>query len=257
MDNWVILKKELSYYGFKLLENKKCSFIDENGNVKKCGVLSAIKKITKDIKEQKKLLFSLWQDVLKLLLEEKNDDIFYCDEKNKQLFLFSLKDLSKYLLCFEELDNSIFSNTISDSLNKDINSFTKSQIINLPDYKISIDWVTRLIQRLLYIRKILSYITKDKMEIIKLITKEARGISGPWSNLDLPMEERTYNFEEEELSGRSKDKKRQRRYTKSLRNYHSEGVGEGHYFREMRNEPFSWYERDWEDPYKHRSILVN
>jgi len=39
-------------------------------------------------------------------------------------------------------------------------------------------------------------------------------------------------------------------------NYNNDGrVGEGFYWRELRNEPFDWADRDWEDPYPSRHLL--
>ena len=254
MDNWLILTKELNYYGIDLIKGKRCRFRDSKGNVNTCGIIKSIKILNKYIKEQKKVLLSSWEDLEKLLDKKDNEDSL-CDTKMVNLFIHSLKDLSKYLLCFEGMEQSRFFYIIENVLNRDIQSFNKNQINTLPDYKIIIDWTTRLIQRLLYIRKLLIFVSLGQRGIAKNVAKEARGISGPWANLDLPMEERAYPFEDEELTGRDKDKERQRRYTKGMENYHEPGVGEGHYWREIRNEPFSWWDRADEDPYPHRALL--
>ena len=254
MDNWTTLEKELNYYGIDIVKGKRCKFKDKNGVVNIHGIIKSIKILNKYIKDQKEILLSLWQK-LESLLEQTNSNNLLCDPKMINLFIHSLKDLSKYLLCFEGMENSRFFYVIENALSRDIKSFNKNQVKNLPDYKITIDWTTRLIQRLLYIRKLLIFVSLGQRGIAKNIAKEARGISGPWANLDLPMEERSYPFEDDELQGRDKDKERQRRYTKSLENYNKPGVGEGHYWREIRNEPFSWYDRTDEDPYPHRDFL--
>lgn len=254
MDTWLVLEKELDYYGIRLIGNKKCQFCNERGSFSSQGILKTIKEFIKEIKNQKKLLLSLWEDVSQLLQYKTNKSLI-CDEKMINLFIFSLKDLSKFLICFD-LDQSDFNKQINSALNRDINSFSREQILKLPDYKISIDWVHRNIHRLMYICKLLSYVSVGQESIAKYLMKNAKGVSGPWSNLDLPLRERVWPFEDDYLFGRSKDKKRQTRYRKGFENYNSsQFVGEGHYWRELRNEPFSWADRGTEDPYAHRSLL--
>ncbi|MCD6436255.1 MAG: hypothetical protein J7L15_07685, partial [Clostridiales bacterium] len=108
----------------------------------------------------------------------------------------------------------------------------------------------RLICRMQYVKKLLKFSSLGQKEINKKEIKIAKGISGPWANLDLPMEERVFDFGNEEMGGRVKDKQHQRRYMKSLRNKHNNNlVGEGHYWREIRNEPYSWNNRKDESPY--------
>ncbi|KKK64733.1 hypothetical protein LCGC14_2981220, partial [marine sediment metagenome] len=149
MDTWLVLEKELDYYGIRLIGNKKCQFCNERGSFSSQGILKTIKEFIKEIKNQKKLLLSLWEDVSQLLQYKTNKSLI-CDEKMINLFIFSLKDLSKFLICFD-LDQSDFNKQINSALNRDINSFSREQILKLPDYKISIDWVHRNIHRLMYI----------------------------------------------------------------------------------------------------------
>ena len=256
MNTWLILKKEISYYGIRLINDRECQLYDSKGSLQTQGIIKTLRQFKGEIKKQKKLFSSLWKEVVSLLMPENvNDEVLY-DDNMKNLFIFSLKDLYKFILCFEDLDGSELSEKISSFLNRDINSFTKEQIQKLPDYKISIDWVHRLINRLIYICKLLAVAATGRINVSQYTVKTARGISGPWSNLDLPMEERVYPFEEEEQRGRGKDKEYQRRYRKNLETYNSSGfVGEGHYWRELRNEPYSWYDRRDESPYPMRELL--
>jgi len=264
MDTWIILKKELSYYGIRVISGKRCQTYKADGSLKTQGIVRLIQRIGKQIEEQKKLLLFLWKEIVKLLQEKNENPDLILDTKLVDLFIFSLQDFSKFLLCFDETENSIFSKIIDSALNRDIKTFTSFQISKLSDYKISVDWIHRTISRLLYIRKMLAYaligqkkIIGKKLKVIK-VAKGGAGISGPWAHLDLPMEERVYPFrsEEDNVMGRSKEKKRQRRYVKNLQTYNSEGnVAEGHYWRELRNEPYSWYDRKSEEPYPHRYLL--
>jgi len=254
MDTWALLCRELQYNGITLLNYTKCQIGDESGQVKAQGVIRTIRDINKSIKQQKKILLSLWNEAV-FLLSKESYAAEILDERMVNLFLFSLKDMVKFLLCFEGAEKSKYYDIVFNSLNRDINSFSRQQIYNIPDYKISIDWVNRTICRLLYIANLLAFASMGTKRISKYDVKTARGISGPWAHLDLPMEERVFPFGDE-LQQRDKGKKGQRRYTKGLANYNNDGrVGEGHYWRELRNEPFSWFDRETEDPYPHRSLL--
>ncbi|HUS49402.1 MAG TPA: hypothetical protein VMZ91_04520, partial [Candidatus Paceibacterota bacterium] len=144
MNTWLILKKEISYYGIRLINDRECQLYDSKGSLQTQGIIKTLRQFKGEIKKQKKLFSSLWKEVVSLLIPENvNDEVLY-DDNMKNLFIFSLKDLYKFILCFEDLDGSELSEKISSFLNRDINSFTKEQIQKLPDYKISIDWVHRL-----------------------------------------------------------------------------------------------------------------
>jgi len=171
----------------------------------------------------------------------------------------------KYLLCFEGAEQSEYYKAVSTSLNRDISTFGRRQVYSLSDYKITIDWISRVISRLLYVSNLLAFasmgpkrVAKYDIKTAKGISydiKTAKGISGPWAHLDLPMEERVFPFGDE-VQNREKSKLQQRRFRKGLENYNNDGrVGEGHYWRELRNEPFSWFDRGSEDPYPSRSML--
>ncbi len=84
----------------------------------------------------------------------------------------------------------------------------------------------------------------------------AAGVAGPGSRLDLPLKERVFEFGTE-VGNRTKAKQKQRRYRKGLENYDSESFAEGHYWRELRNEPFAWSDRNFDDPYPGRNYLRN
>jgi hypothetical protein len=216
--------------------------------------MRTIREINGTIKEQKKILLDLWDDVA-AMLSEQNYSIEILDDRMTNLFLFSLKDMVKYLLCFEDSEQSKYYKIISSSLNRDINSFSKIQVYDIPDYKISIDWISRVISKLLYVSNLLAFAAMGPKKVSKYDIKTAKGISGPWAHLDLPMLERVFPFGDE-IQQRERGKQQQNRYTKGLSNYNNDGrVGEGHYWRELKNEPFSWFDRETEDPYPSRKML--
>lgn len=246
MDTWTLLAKELNYYGIKLINNKKCQLCDDNGDMLTQGTIKTIRLLNSYAKKQKKLLLELWGEVSDTLQEQLGTSEII-DNDMISLFIFSLKDFIKYLLCFDDAEKSKYYTLVSQALSKDINTFSKHQIYSIPDYKISIDWISRNISRLLYIANLLSLASMGQKRVSKL--KLAAGIAGPWSRLNLPMEERKFPFGFG-LRSREKGKQKQNRYMKGLSNYNNDGrVGEGHYWRELRNEPYDWMDRKFEDPY--------
>jgi len=258
-NTWDILNKELKYFGIKLIGNNKCQFYNKEEALRTFPVKKTIQNIEFNISNNIKLFSETWDNICNVLTNKENNHQCY-DQNLKKLFKFSLKELQKLLLAFEDMDNSNISKTIDNALNQDINSFSHQQIDTLSNYKISIDWIHRLIHLHKYLVSLLKLSCCGKDVISKKEIKLARGVSGPWANLDLPMLERVYSFESEDLrglKGRSRDKKYQRRYQKGLDNYNSEGVGEGHYWRELRNEPFLWSNRKTDSPYPGRNILMN
>ncbi len=67
MDTWVLLIKELNYYGIKLIDNKKCQIIDNDGDIKVQGVIKTIRTLNGKYKKQKKILLSLWNEEIQVL----------------------------------------------------------------------------------------------------------------------------------------------------------------------------------------------
>lgn len=258
MDTWKILNKELEYYGIHLIDDTTCECMMEDGQKSAQGIIRTIRMLKKSVQTHKKVLASLWDNACEVLSEIQPSEEQFHDNKIKKVFIFTLKDMSKFLLMFEELQGSYISRAIEQSLSRDINSFSAEQLSETIDYKISIDWISRTIQRLYYICNLLAFATIGKKKVSKYNIKMAKGISGPWANLDLPTLERVYPFEQEEQTGREKDKQMQRRYRKGFENYNNDGrCGEGHYWRELRNEPYSWYDNNSESPYPHRNLLWN
>ncbi len=254
MDTWTLLNKELKYHGIKLVDYTKCQICDDDGQTKTQGVIRTIREINGTVKEQKKILLSLWNEVI-YVLSKQSQGTEILDERMVNLFIFSLKDMIKYLLCFENSERSKYYKVVSSSLNRDINSFDKNQVDVIPDYKIAIDWVSRVISRLLYVANLLAFASMGPKRVAKYDIKTAKGISGPMAHLDLPLEERMFPFGDE-VQQREKGKQQQRRYQKGLEEYNGDKrVAEGHYWRELRNEPFSWFDRETEDPYPSRNLL--
>ena len=263
---WDILTKELAIFGIKLINSNLCE-CTESGKKLRIPIRYKLRLIRKSVCRNLTILKELWGDLCKIL---GNNDIVSSsaiDIRSTNLFISSIQGLVRfstfilddYIDYIKTMDIESIKLTLKKYLNRDINTIDKSVILLVPEYKISIDWIHRIIRQLIYISKLLKC-AMTGTEIVKSIPEKfARGVQGPWANLDLPMLERAFEWDdiEAETRGRDADIRKQRRYKMGLENYNGDGrVGEGFYWREIRNEPFSWYDRNTEDPYPGRSILT-
>jgi len=241
-----ILKKELLYHGINVIGNN----VIEVGNVKKNLDKYLFIDLEKDMSHNVDILKMLWREVVDILFaREKYPNV--SSNSEVELFIFSLKDMARFLEMFESLDKSSLKICLQKALNCDIIEYNYKQISAIPDYKISIDWIFRVTDRLCYIKNMLKSLKNANRKL-------ASGASGPWSNLDLPMLERVFSWDDVDAETRGKDRdiRRQQRYRKGFESYNNDGsVGEGHYWRELKNECFSWYDRKDEDPYYQRYVL--
>ena len=255
------IKKELRVYGLEITKDNLCK-VHKGSSAFTITIPKTISLLHTYIKKNTKLFNDLWEELSNLILGSSCTN-FIKDTKLINLFINSVKELYSFaqILCINtkkahgKLGKVGIFLGLSNLLNSDINQINKEMIDIVPEYKIAIDWVFRKNCQLSYIVNLLKALIKD-CENGKV--KTARGISGPWANLDLPMKERAFEWADidDEVRGREQDKQKQFRYRKGLEEYNNDGrVGEGHYWREIRNEPFSWYDRATESPYPSRSLL--
>lgn len=244
MTNWEILQKELSIYNIQFVDKDTC--IDLEANIKTTyGKLAG--KIKKDLKNESELFFEYMEKTLKMLYEgyPKEPEVGI-DEIRVKLFISSLKK-------FCELFNLISGKRIHDIyLSRDISEYSKEVIENLPDFLASLDLLYRSCSIKRYKIKLLRCIRAGENKTNKIKVKTAAGVNAPWGRLDLPLLERAFPYSdiEEEMQGKRDDIKRQHRYQKGFEAYNNDGrVGEGHYWREMRNEPFLYSDRFEDSPY--------
>lgn len=251
-----IAKKELALLGF-VISNDQIHIVADDGSERVSDIRSTVAMLSSEIKENKNLLAELLIQIRECLaahtVEEpvKDSDLI-------KIFIASIQNIGKFIDMFEQLDGSSVKKAVREALRKDCLSFSNQQMNKICDLQISLHWVHRLICRLRYARKLLLFYTKGDEGVTGKELKLARSVSGPWANLDLPMRERAWDWSEEEpnLRDRREDIRRQRRYKKGLENYNNDGrVGEGHYWREIANEPYSFWDRDHDSPYKTRTML--
>lgn len=245
-----IIKKELSIHNVT---------VQDNGNILIKGsnpvpVSHAIAVYKAKAKASCDVIQKLWDDV-KSTLEAGSVKKSSCPEGIDNMFIKAIQGLKKSLYMYPGLCNfNEINNSISKALCNDINNFSYNTMCRIIELKLAIEWVGHLLAKNLYIK---SLIASTRKCLSKNDTKEviAKGVHGPWSNLDLPMQERVFEWSgiDEEVRGRSRDIQKQQRYTMGLEDYDGP-CNEGFEWREIRNEPFLWG-KEGENPYPHRNLL--
>jgi hypothetical protein len=263
---WTILEKELPFYGITLINQEECAIVynGKNGRLPINKVLISLKNRMKNNGE---LFEKTWKELLQILDGHPKTQK---KEALDELLINSFINVSKDLYIFAEFITSNFSfidkslkfaicPKLKVLLETDYALFFKETILYIISYKIILDWIFKKMELLAYITSLLKLAKKGPRKLSNIKIKTARGISGPWANLDLPTLERVFPWEDiaEEMEGRRSDIRKQHRYRKGFEHYNDPygRVGEGHYFREIRNEPFSWSNRGTDSPYPSRNML--
>ena len=167
---------------------------------------------------------------------------------NNLLFLNAVK--KTYLFCnvFQELHDH--KNVIEQLLDSDILSADDHLVNSFVHEYITIHSLHRLILNEVYRQKLIRRIS--------ILTKKAQ-ISGPWANLDLPMQERKWSWDEGEdeyFKNRSDAKKSQVRYNpEEAGGSVNPKTGFYYVWQELRNAPYLFDDREDESPYPGRNSL--
>jgi hypothetical protein len=244
-----LLEKELSIHGIKVLPQ---GFIEVEG-MGKMPIQTAISAFKKKARNAYGIVSKLWTDLADTL-ESSVPSNSPPTEGIENIFVYAVQGLKRAVALypglsdFERVDAALCRTLCSDT--KSVSYKTMSKVI---EYKLAIEWVGHIISRNLYIRSMLVQfyaLRRKKPETV------AKGVHGPFSNLDLPMKERVFEWSEidEEVAGRDRDIKNQSRYKKGLEGYNDPSINEGQVWRELKNEPFLWG-KEGENPYPHRNTL--
>jgi hypothetical protein len=237
-----ILQKELAVHGISF----------EEGQVSYRGKPSSVGEIQKNLDDRlaknKKFLHRICREFYD---ELKNPTAGDADKQTRRMFVHAIK--SVYSIFSESKCPIPLVRAAYDIVNSDSGLFSAKFMSKVIDFHLGLQWLIHLIRRDHYTRHLVG-------KYLKLIARKrvsmARGFGGPWGRLDLPMEERVFEWSDvaEETAGRTGDKQRQRRYRMGLENTSDNWPNEGFYWREIRNEPFLWGDED-ENPYPHRNVL--
>ncbi len=261
--NWDILTKELALYGIKLKDNKNCS-VYYNRQFFDVSIIKVLSNLKKRIKQNGLIFEQLWRDLFVEAFSGKYVGTFTSPMEAK-LFISSVKSLfilAEFLETYFDFVDSNLQRTLCQKMkliaNRDYKDFPREIAISIIDFNLSIHWVFVTMKLLVYICDLLRAAMLGPDRISSLNIKIARSISGPWANLDLPMLERVFPYADiaEEMYGRGRDIRQQLRYKKGFEFYNDLYGRSGLYWREMRNEPFSWSDRKDESPYPNRELLM-
>lgn len=242
-----LLKKELAIHGI----------IVNGANLKTTKGVLPIGHAIALHKAKAKVAFSLteklWNEVSEILKEPspKNGK---SAEGIDNIFIHSLQGLKRMVYLFPGLTNfAQVEDSLCWALSRDINEFSYRTMSKIIEYKLAIEWVSHIVAKNLYIKAL---ITRYAKFLINRDVTIAKGVHGPFTNLDLPMQERVFDWSSisDEVAGREKDKQKQSRYTMGLEGYNDPYVNEGFVWRELKNEPFLWG-KEGENPYPHRNTL--
>jgi hypothetical protein len=252
---WDTLSKEMAAYGFRLHQNGQVEF-SAQGQKSVVPLATVYEMISSEIKENIVLFKNLWNAFISESQPVSQQNTLH-DPRRARLFVSALKDLRKLLDVFSDNGLEQVRKKVDEALGQDIIRFSKQQVDRIIDVKFSIDWVNRIIMRLIYIRRLIKFAAKGRMFVtqFKVAQTGLDHSNGPWGRLDNIVHMWKWTDEEDNLKGRERDIQQQQRYTKGYENYNSGEVGEGHYWRELKNEPYSWYDKSEESSYPRKDSL--
>ncbi len=239
-DQTNLLNHELVSFGIIASPSISIEIGDETvepDNLDECSRL-----INEAISEIKEHLWFHWHDLRNLSEVICNSSGQNLGSLENLLFLNGVKKLYFLSKRFSDL------NDISESVKKlfyiDIVNVPSNLIVQFNHLYLNIKLLHNLIMREIY----RLFLIKKYQEIFKTAQ-----ISGPWSNLDLPMEERIWSAEEDEeyFAEREKSRKNQIRYNPE--------VGKMGYFyiwQDLTRSPYDFKDMATDSPYKSRLLLT-
>lgn len=237
-----LFRRELVITEIKQLDDG--SFKAQVGDESVCGPLPYIKQCIKEaIRELKRHVWTLWDSLACLA-----DVIAYgqgCNVGNLQnaIFLNSVK--RAYLLSSQFSSLRPVTSLLFDILKMDISRISDEHVERFNRMYLSIRMAHYLIMKERYRLQVITRFMSN--------TKVAQ-ISGPWANLDLPMKERVWEWDDEEdeyFDSRDKAKKEQVRYNPENDKY-------GFYFiwQDLTRDPYRFEDMKEDSPYKSRHLLT-
>lgn len=235
-----LLKQELDVHDIKIADKIVIRVGDHF--ILADSVSESIDLLNSGIKELKETERSLWEDLSNLvnIIPQNNagnkgsiDNLLFLSNVQKSYFL------SKR---FSELKN--VSHSIKNLLSIDAASTHPDLIRKFNQKSLEIFLLHRIIMGEIYKSKLLKKYS--------LLTKTAQ-ISGPWANLDLPMQERVWEFSEDAdyFDNRERSRKNQTRY-----NPENGKSGFYYVYQDLNRDPYLFEDRKDESPYPSRNTMM-
>ena len=240
-DRFQLLESELN--SFDIIKENTGYLIqigDENvhaNSLNECLVL-----IEEGIKEIKSHLWEKWQELANLaevILHNNGGNIGSVDNL---LFLSSVK--KSYILSTMFSDLEEVSEKILSLFDIDIAEVSEKLISKFNHTALYIKLLHRLIMQELYRTRLIKRFQK--------VNKTAQ-ISGPWANLDLPMKERVWEWDE----GESEHFDQRQRQKREQVRYNPENLKNGFFYihQDLTRDPYRFEDRQKDSPYKSRLLL--
>ncbi len=196
------------------------------------------------ISELKQNLLETWYDLQHIAQKMLREDGQNSGSLDNLLFLSAVKKTFELSSIFTDLKP--ISKIIRQLLDTDIASSGDHLIWHFNDDHLKIQCLHRLMMIELYRKHLIRHYMN--------MTKQAQ-ISGPWANLDLPMEERKWEWdegEEEYFDNRQKSRREQIRYNPENQ------TKSGFYYiwNDPNRDPYRFEDMKEDSPYKSRSLLT-
>ncbi len=200
--------------------------------------------IDSGISELKRSIFQSWHDLQHTSQKMLHENGQNSGSLDNLLFLSAVKKSFELSSVFTDLKP--ITKAIQQLLDTDIASSDDHLIRHFNDDYLRIQCLHRLIMIELYRMHLVSRYMST--------TKQAQ-ISGPWANLDLPMEERKWEWDEGEqeyFDNRQKSRREQIRYNPENQ------TKSGFYYvwQDLNLDPYKFEDRDIDSPYKSRHLLT-
>ena len=195
------------------------------------------------ISELKQNLFQSWQDLQHTVQKMLRGNGQNSGSLDNLLFLSAVKKSLELSSIFTDLKS--ITTTIQQLLDTDIASLDNHLIRHFNDDYLRIQCLHRLVMIELYRKRLVRH--------YMIITKQAQ-ISGPWANLDLPIEERKWEWnegEDEYFKNRDQSRKEQIRYNPENQ------TKSGFYYvwQDLSRDPYLFTNMKEDSPYKQRTSL--
>ena len=238
---FTILKQELRMFDVNHEPGGFCKVGDEllrTGSLRETQrhVESAVNELRSHIWEGWKGFTALCEDVAQSASHNVGniDNLF---------FLLNVKKMFKLSNAFEELD------FVQGALHK---------LFDIDIMAVDSELVAKFNSTCLEIRMLHYLIMYDKYRLTLIqrclkLKKQAQ-ISGPWANLDLPMAERVWSYEEDEeyFADRQKARREQTRYNPEV----NPKMGFFYVWQDLATHPYKFGDMKKDSPYKSRHLLT-
>lgn len=211
-------------------------------NFEASSIPECISYIDNGIEELKKEIWENWHDLANVAEVITQNNSFNEGSIDNLLFLNNVK--KSFLLSRIFTDLTHISKSLKSIFNIDVAKVHDNLIIKFNYTYLKVKLLHQLIMQELYRKNLLHAWSKR--------TKTAQ-ISGPWANLDLPMQERIWEWSEDEeyFENRERAKKEQIRY-----NPETNQQGFYYVWQDLNRDPYLFADMKRDSPYKSRHLLT-